>query len=115
MEQGGEEKSNRKKNDELDKLLKEVLEEKILDKYLDSQDDDNENSDKFYEKTEHALQKKVHFYLVVEDEGHVRQLLADVSKQNYQFRMFLINCNEASSFLRIFLSMINKETGCFTR
>ena len=59
--------------------------------------------------------KKVHFYLVVEDEGHVRQLLADVSKQNYQFRMFLINCNEASGFLRIFLSMINKETGCFTR
>lgn len=61
VEQEGEEKSNRKKNDELDKLLKEVLEEKILDKYLDSQDDDNENSDKFYEKTEHALQKKSPF------------------------------------------------------
>ena len=68
------------KNDELDKLLKEVVEEKIHDEYLDRQDDDDENSDEFYEKTEHALEKKSPFCLVEEDEGHARQLLADVSK-----------------------------------
>ena len=61
MEQGGEEKLNQKKNDELDKLLKEVVEEEILDEYLDSEDNDNENSDEFYEKTEHALEKKSPF------------------------------------------------------
>ena len=49
------------KNDELDKLLKEVVEEKIHDEYLDRQDDDDENSDEFYEKTEHGLEKKSPF------------------------------------------------------
>lgn len=49
------------KNDELDKLLKEVVEEKIHDEDLHRQDDDDENSDEFYEKAEHALEKKSPF------------------------------------------------------
>ena len=51
-----------KKSDALDKLLKEVIEEKVLDEYFDSNDDhDNENSEDYYEKSEHALQKKSPF------------------------------------------------------
>ena len=60
--QEGEQKLNEKKNDELEKLLKEVIEEKVLDEYFHSDDDnDNENSEDFYERSEHVLQKKSPF------------------------------------------------------
>ena len=57
-----EENLDEKKNDELDKLLKEVIEEKVLDEYFHSDDgNDSENSEEYYEKSEHALQKKSPF------------------------------------------------------
>ena len=59
--------------------------------------------------------KKVHFCLVEEDEGDVRQLLADVSKQKNQPELFFVNFNKTINFLEIFLSMINKEMGFFIR
>ena len=60
--QEGEQKLNEKKNDELEKLLKEVIEEKVLDEYFHNDDDNgNENSEDFYERSEHALQKKSPF------------------------------------------------------
>lgn len=53
--------------------------------------------------------------MVEEDEGDVRQLLADVSKQKNQPELFFVNFNKTINFLEIFLSMINKEMGFFIR